>query len=126
MKCNIIITGRSQAGKSFFLKEVEKYLATTLKIVWSIEEVPLSFFLKQTAPSRPDIIFIIECSPLISSFRDQRLTLSSVDLQQENINDQIIRYLQQLNNVVIIYNNSSIEEFKVSIKKNLKNFFKTT
>lgn len=127
MNRKFLVTGRSLSGKSSFIKEAEGYMVSsnTLKIAWVFEEIPLSAFLKQSYMNNSNnTVIIIECSPLISSFREKNSLDKVIDLNQHQVNDQIIKYLQQLNNTFTIQNNSSFEEFRVSVKKNIKSFLK--
>ena len=117
MKSRIFVTGRSKAGKSLFIKEATNYFSDFDLKNYIMTEVSLEYLTRNPSPTKPDLLVVVECSPLICCFRNT----SMLDLDKERNNDQVIGYLKELPNAMFISNNTNnIEDFKVIIKRTIK------
>jgi len=104
----LIITGRTNSGKSFFKKTIEGL--TNMEIVESNSRTFLSIY------KEGDKIVVVDTPAIICSIRSG-LAFSVADQKRE---DDILLYVTELPSCTIIKNIGSLDDFRVKIKKFMK------
>ena len=108
----ILITGRNKSGKTTF---IDISISTENNFI----ECPLDQFLNLYKENQS--IILIDTPAILCIKRSEVYNGKSLQLNDFKKQDILIEYIRELPNCIIIKNDLTIDDFKVKIKKLLKN-----
>ena len=111
----VIVTGRQNSGKSEFINIINSISAELTIPTINFYEAPIQDFIYEYSANQ--LIILID-TPAILCIKRSISVLPLKDYQKQDI---LIEYVKELPNCIIIKNDLGIDDFKVKIKKIVKN-----